>query len=126
MAPRASPSGEKTVARKQAPEPDYADYAAIESVSAPGEGRGCAWASTGSAGPENLILYVEALGNEIGVEVYESILDMPSLTVVAEHVAAKLNTVVGRAALKQAAESTKQKRRWLPQVRVPLLNPGVV
>jgi len=74
---------------------------------------------------EDLILYVEPLGGEIGVEVYESVLDMLSLTVVAEHVAAKLSTVAGRAALKQAAEGTKQNGRWLPQVRVPLLNPGV-
>jgi hypothetical protein len=63
---------------------------------------------------------VEPLGEEIGVEVYEAMLDFHALTVVAEHVAAKLSTAVGRAALKLASEGVKQKRRWLPQVRVPL------
>lgn len=75
---------------------------------------------------ENLILYVEPFGEEeIGVEVYDSILDMLSLTVVAAHAAAKLNTA-GRAALKQAAVGTKQNRQWLPQVRVQIVKPGVV
>jgi hypothetical protein len=69
---------------------------------------------------ETLTLFVEPLGDEIGVEVYEAILDDLSLTVVAEHVAAKLNTVAGRALLKMASENSKQHRRWLPQVRVPL------
>lgn len=70
--------------------------------------------------PESLILFVEPLGEEISVEVYESMLDFHALTVVAEHVAEKLNTLEGRAALEQAAECSKQQRRWLPQVRVRL------
>ncbi|MGC9999709.1 MAG: hypothetical protein ABSE21_06390 [Bryobacteraceae bacterium] len=68
--------------------------------------------------PESLVLFVEPLGEEIGVEVHESVLDFHALTVVAEHVAEKLNTVEGRAALRLAAEGVKQKRRRLPQVRV--------
>ena len=70
--------------------------------------------------PESLVLFVEPLGDEIGVEVYEAMLDFHALTVVAEHVAAKLNNAEGRAALKQASEVSKQERRWLPQVRVAL------
>jgi len=66
---------------------------------------------------ESLVLFVEPLGEEIGVEVDESILDFYALTVVAEHVAAKLNTVAGRSALKLASEGMKRKRRCLPQVR---------
>ncbi len=70
--------------------------------------------------PESLVLFLEPLGDEIGVEVYESMLDYRALSVVAEHVAAKLNTPEGRAALRMAAEGAKQKLRWLPQVRVRL------
>ncbi len=70
--------------------------------------------------PESLVLFVEPLGKEIGVEVHESMLDFHALTVVAEHVAAKLDTVEGRAALKLASEGAKQKREQGPQVRVPL------
>jgi site-specific DNA recombinase len=54
------------------------------------------------------------------VKDHEAILDYHALTVVAEHVVAKLNTVKGKAALKQAAEGAKQERRRLPQVRVGL------
>ncbi|MGD0001015.1 MAG: hypothetical protein ABSE21_13030 [Bryobacteraceae bacterium] len=70
--------------------------------------------------PESLALFVESLGEEIGVEVDETVLDYRALTVVAEHVAAKLNTSEGRAVLKLAAGGSKQQRRWLPQVQVPL------
>ena len=63
------------------------------------------------------MLRVEPLGEEIGVEVHESMLDFRALAVVAERVAEKLNTVEGWAALKQAAEVVKQQRHWLPQVR---------
>jgi hypothetical protein len=76
--------------------------------------------------PEPLVLFVEPLGEEIGVEVHGALLDFHALTVVAEHVAAKLNTPEGRTALEQAAEGSKQKRRWLPQVRVRLSKPEVV
>jgi hypothetical protein len=48
------------------------------------------------------------------------VLDFHALTVAAEHAAAKLNMVEGRAALKLASEGSREKRRWLPQVRVPL------
>jgi hypothetical protein len=41
-------------------------------------------------------LIVETLGDEVGVEVYEAVLDFRALTVVAEHVAEKLNTPEGR------------------------------
>jgi hypothetical protein len=67
---------------------------------------------------ETFIVFVEPHSDEIGVEVYEAMLDYLSLTVVAEHVAAKLNTVAGRAALELASEASKQHRRWLPQVWV--------
>ena len=70
--------------------------------------------------PESLLLFVESLGEEIGVEVDEAVLDFHALTVAAEHAAAKLNMVEGRAALKLASEGSREKRRWLPQVRVPL------
>jgi hypothetical protein len=69
---------------------------------------------------ENLILFVKPFGNEIGVEVYDSVLDMLSLSVVAEHVAVKINTLAGRGLLKMASEGSKQNRRWLPNVRIPL------
>lgn len=75
---------------------------------------------------ESLVLFVEPLGDEIGVELHEAMLDFHALTVVAEHVAEKLDTVKERAALKLAAEGAMQKRRWLPQVRVRFTNPGVV
>ncbi|MGD0000240.1 MAG: hypothetical protein ABSE21_09085 [Bryobacteraceae bacterium] len=67
---------------------------------------------------ESLVLFVEPLGDEVGVEVYEAVLDYRALTVVAERVATKLSNVVGRAALKLAAKGSKQKRQWGPQVRV--------
>jgi hypothetical protein len=72
---------------------------------------------------ERLFIFVEPLGDKIGVEVCEAILDMLSLTVVAERVAARLNTVTGRALLKMAAEGPKL-LRWLPQVRVRINNSG--
>jgi hypothetical protein len=75
---------------------------------------------------ENLKVFVEPLGDEIGVEVYEAILDYLSLSVVADHVAAKLNTVAGRALLKMASEGKRRNRRWRPQVRVRLPNPKVI
>ena len=74
--------------------------------------------------PESLILFVEPLGVEIGVEVHEPMLDFHALTVVAEHVAAKLNTPEGRAALKLAAEGVKPKREQGPQVRLRLDSSG--
>ena len=73
---------------------------------------------------ENLILFVESLGDEIGVEVRDAILDFSALTVVAGHVVAKLNTVAGRAALKLAAAGVPQNWRQGPQVRVMLNWPG--
>lgn len=73
---------------------------------------------------ENLVLFVKPLGDEIGVEVCEAILDLLSLSVVAEHVVAKLNTAAGRTLLKTASEGSKQHRRWLPQVRVRINSPG--
>ncbi len=65
---------------------------------------------------ENLIPFVEPFGDEIGVEVYDSILDMRSLTVIAEQVADKLDSVAGRTLLKMASIGARQNRRWLPQV----------
>jgi hypothetical protein len=73
---------------------------------------------------ENPLLFVEPLGDEIGVEVSEAVLDFAALTVVGECVAAKLSTVAGKAALKQAAEGAAQNRRRGPQVRVRLDSPG--
>jgi hypothetical protein len=70
---------------------------------------------------ESLVLYVEPLGDKIGIAVYEAMLDYSSLAAVAEQVAAKLNTTTGRAALAAiAAGGYRQLRRWLPQVRVRL------
>ena len=59
---------------------------------------------------ENLILFVEPLGDEIGVEVCDAILDLSSLTIVAERVAAKLKALHERALLKQAAGKTRNRR----------------
>jgi len=74
---------------------------------------------------ESLTLYVEPLGDEIGVQVRDAVLDYPSLAVVAKRVAAKLNTTSGRAALAAiAAGGYRQLRRLLPQVRVRLNNAG--
>ena len=73
---------------------------------------------------ERLAIFVEPIGDEIGVAVYDAVLDMPSLLVVAEHAAARLDTAAGRALLKMAAEAPKQPRRWLPQVRVPFPKAG--
>jgi hypothetical protein len=73
---------------------------------------------------EIILLLVEPLGDEIGVEVSEAVLDYAALTIVAGHVAAKLNTPSERAALKQAAAGTAQNRRRGPQVRVKLRGPG--
>jgi len=71
---------------------------------------------------ETCIIFVEPPGDEIGVEVFEAMLAYSSLTVLAEHVAARLNTVTGRAALELTSEASKQHRRWLPQVWVRLSN----
>ncbi len=73
---------------------------------------------------EDLALVVQPFGEEIGVEVNEPVLDCAALKVVADYVAAKLSTVAGRAALKQAAESTAQNRQRGPQVRARLNRPG--
>jgi hypothetical protein len=72
---------------------------------------------------EVLVLYVEPRSDEIGVEVYEAILDAQSLTVVGERVAAKLDTAVGRAALAQAVSGQPCERRRGPQVRIRLSDP---
>ena len=69
---------------------------------------------------EKLALFLEPHGNEIAVEVYDAVLDFPSLAVVAEYAAIKLNTGAGRAALKLASEGSKRSRRRGPYVRVPL------
>jgi hypothetical protein len=73
---------------------------------------------------EDLTLVVQPFGEEIGVEVHEAVLDCAALGVVAECVAAKLNTLAGRAALKQASEGTARNRRRGPHVRVRLNRPG--
>jgi hypothetical protein len=69
---------------------------------------------------EELTLFVEPHGDEIGVAVYDSILDFSALAVLAEHVASKLNTTAGKAALKLASKGSGPKRRWLPKIRVSL------
>ncbi len=69
---------------------------------------------------ECLLLFVEPFGDEIGVAVYDAVLDYSALAVVAERVAAKLNTAPGTAVLAMAAGGSRQIRRWLPQVRVKL------
>jgi hypothetical protein len=73
---------------------------------------------------EDLTLVVQPLGEEIGVEVHDAVLDYAALAVVAERVATKLSTVAGSAALGQAAEGTAQNRRRGPQVRFRLNRPG--
>ena len=70
---------------------------------------------------EDLTLVVLPFGQEISVEVQEAVLDYAALTAVAEDVAAKLNTVAGRAALKRAAESPRRARRRRPHVHVRLV-----
>jgi hypothetical protein len=69
---------------------------------------------------ECLLLFVEPFGDEIGVAVYDAVLDYSALAVVAEGVAAKLNTATGTAVLAMVAGGSRQLRRGLPQVRVKL------
>jgi hypothetical protein len=73
---------------------------------------------------ECLLLFGEPFGDEIGVAVYDAVLDYSALAVVAERVAAKLNTSTGTAVLAMAARGSRQLQRWLPQVRVKLNGAG--
>jgi hypothetical protein len=70
---------------------------------------------------EDLILFVQPFGDEIGVEVQPAVLDFGTLPIVAERVAEKLNTPAGRATLAMAAKGEPTKRGRGPLVRVKLV-----
>jgi hypothetical protein len=70
--------------------------------------------------PVDLARFVEPHGDAIGVGVRDSILGFPSLAVVAEHVAATLNTVLGGAMLARTVPEESGGWRRGTQVRVGL------